>query len=216
MDNLENKDLSKAINLPFDNQKISEKEFIKQRDEIIARIKKIRYEFNMQMYKDFTELYMLYRKFYGKVICRKIAKDMDVTPTTVYRILSFNNASPYVKKLVEDGILTMPRVTRVLYRIHKDRLNEQDAVFKEIVENKITTVEADLAFSNSMIDKKLIAVERNYRNEWNIARDIDLYCNKLIRILLSIKKVPDTKKKEIYKILNNCNKAIAQALKKMK
>lgn len=200
---MEQKLLAVQKNVPVNKYKIRRKVL----KEEIRNKRKLHYE---EMFKLLNELYEVELKLQKKYTIRQLARDNDLNEAWVYRLMSWRTASSEVKMFVEEGKMSMSKACRLISRVPIFKQNELAC---EVIKNQMTDEEMDrfatVKYSES---KQKMIEEREYKNKWNISRDLLGYCSKMTRSLVAVGQVPKNQKKEVCKQLTKLRRHINYAI----
>lgn len=181
--------------------------------ELIEEIKNMREDYYEKIYTKLYELYHLKKKLNPKYTFDKLAQDTGSNPAWVYRIMSWRKATNRVKELVSQNRISMRKACRIISKVPKFR---QDEDVKNATDNNLTDDEIDKYITKKRgIEKQKIIENREYKNEWNIARDLMRYCTKIKRSLLVVQNIPKNKREEVLNSLKKLKISLTTAIRKL-
>lgn len=140
-----------------------------------------------------------------------LAMDNNYTISYISQLMSLKRATPWMFKQVNKHKISMHKLLIVLRSTRRRDLKSIKEIIQFIIDNNIKEKQicTYLCFRDW---KKRIEQEKEYRNHYNISRDLILYCGKLTQSLLSYNKVPPTRKKEVDSHLNTCYRFLRRVI----
>ena len=186
---------------------------LERREEIKQQIKQTSQKFYEDLYKLLTELLMIEKSINPDYTMRQLALDNNLNEQFVYQILGWEKASPYLKKQVRNGKIGMRKAARLIRKVG-DKLGEkrQDEAVREVIRYKMTDREMDKYVKKYRTEKLDLLNEREYNNNWNIARDISQHSTRFNRCLLAVNNLPKNQVANTLKILRTHKRLVCSAI----
>ena len=193
------------------------KKLVAYRDLLLKDIKIIMSTNSYGLYLKFKDFYSVSKKLNPKYTKMDMARELDVAEQKIYTYTLFDKANGRTLALVKDNQISFYKVIRYFKCFGLEAEKFQDKNIKLIIDEKMTCPEVEKMFSKKhQVEPELALVKsREYKSNWNITRDINLYVQKLQRSLLAINKVPANRKEEVIKNLKILKKQLDKTIKEM-
>lgn len=151
-----------------------------------------------------------YMMKHRKMPIEKIAKQMGVEKSELYRIRSILKANDKIFSYVLDGKISSERVSEIIFRLKDKDLEKVEDIVREVVDKKLKTNEME----------HLIAEKNNPVTIGNHLKVMLLEANRQLSSFLSnpdrLKAIDVKKKFEIVKEINQINEKLEELKKKLK
>lgn len=183
--------------------------YAKRREELKNKIYLLRSKSKLKLYALLSELYDLELKHDPKYSLRQLALDNDMHEQTLYRLMSWRKATPYIKQMVKERKIDMSKACRVLFRSNPDIQNK---MVYEAIKNNYTYDEIDIAVTKTGMNKVKVILSRKETNDFNLLRDISGHCFKLENHLENITQLANGHKPQIKMELQSLRDKIDVAL----
>jgi len=187
------------------NQKyiIQDKKLISEYEELKKQVENTKSKFTIDLYKILEQAYRIGKKLYGvrKFGYPHLARDFNLSYSTVVRVMSLNRASFKTKQLIKQGKIGSHKVALILQR--KSR-HFQDEIVNTVIKYNLSTDE--------IMKMNTESSEEINREKERIARDFGFYqkanalrswCGAFERmeraLEISPKNLPNGKLKEVRK-----------------
>jgi len=149
---------------------------------------------------------------------KTLAKLLNISTTTIARLMSWNYATPYMKDCVKRDLLSLNKAMRIIHACSLTRVNEKEAneAFYKCL--TLTTFEIQ-RLGRKIISKQVISlkdIEKTYGWVYHIKRDIQVSYSKIQRNLLSYSSIPDSHKVSLKNLLEKHKVLINNYLKILK
>lgn len=186
--------------------------------ELIVKFKANEKILQLERYKILSRLLYVGKQLDRKYTIRQLAEDVDMNEETVYRIIRFNMATDYTIAQVELNKISFHNVID-LFTGFGDGIADKDTqndLVKYIVDNNIKNKDLYKHLHINKFDKVAIIEEKEYKNAWNISRDIKYYSQKMNKCLLPFNKIPENQIDDVVKHLIATKKIIDTVLRELK
>jgi hypothetical protein len=186
--------------------------------ELISELKVARDIYHTKRFEILEELLRIGVALDKNYTCLDLAKDVNMSPQNVYLILSYKKANKRTRRLVARKKISFDKVVRTIKHYGKgiEDNDKQNEVFDVVIDKDMSREEIETKMHKMKKGTCDIDTERQYVNEWNIARDVNVYCFRLHKTLLSVDKVPVTKRDKVRADLMDINKEIESAIERLR
>ena len=162
-------------------------------------------------YRLYSEYLKVQKKLNPKYSIREMCKEFDISEPKIYYMLALRYATPYSLEMIEKNIISASKVARICY---SNASNNQDSLVRECIERKFSFDELDkILGEKTKVLQETILIKREYKNSWNIGRDLLVYVRKFKICLPNVEKVPVNQKAEVLKGLRQLSAGLDIAIK---
>jgi hypothetical protein len=206
--------------MTISKQTISKEVYLARRKELITMINASYVKDYERMYNYLYELYILEKTQNPEFTKRQLARELVMPEKTVYNILVYMDAPEEIKSKVSKGEVSLVKATRIMTHIGNSSPKEfMIKTFDYVIKNNMTEEEIDKFVKKDGITTLRMNQEREYKNIWNIYRDISVGTLKINRTLKHIKEIHANNVASTIEMLTTLRKNIDNSLiilKKMK
>ena len=194
-------------------------ELIQRRDELKKSIKGTTQEYYKGLYDWLKELFEIEQKLAlsrgHKYTYRQLALDNGLHEQSLYQLMRWKKATPFVIELVKEGKIGMKKATRILAKVGKNK-KRINITFKDVIKFNMTDAEVDRYVKKLYNENQKLIDDREYKNIGNIPRDIEHYCVKFNRCLDSVDKISEEKREPSLRLLESHQKKVNNSINILK
>lgn len=180
-----------------------------QAEEIKQRIAQERKESYLKRFELYSQYFAIQLQLNPKYGIRKMAIDLDIDEGKLYVIMALKQATPFSLQMIKEGRIFPSKVARICHSTMRD---VQEEIVKVTIAKNYTYDELEQVLVNNTSE---VEEKREYKNNWNILRDIETYSRKFKIVLPSISRIPKDKKEEVKELLIDIRRYIDRAIKNL-
>jgi len=182
------------------------------------KLDKLRDNVTLEKWKLLSKNYKLGKKIWtGRFTIEKLAKDMDMSYTTVCRCLSLNKANARSWKLVKEGKISAFKLAMICSR---KKLEYQNKIVDMVIESKLSTYKikdikiGDVADVNK--ERHRLATEVAYSRKSSASEHFNNWIERGERFMgMDVDQLPNNKKEDIKNKLKELNIKIKEYIDKL-
>lgn len=186
----------------------------KRLKELKEKVKKLKKDTFSKLYSYTLEYYNLKIIDYPEYTYRQLSIDLDITETTIYRLMCYRYATEYTQEQIKNEKISPSKVLRIL--AHKKGREKQNEVIKYVIDKKYTYREVEEHLFNLEKIKHGVIKKREFKRKDNLEREIKNYCLRVQKILPHLYKLQENKKDEIIKIMNETIQKMKKTIQNLK
>ncbi len=151
---------------------------LREADKLIVKFKKVYGYVYEQCYPILKRIFTIKKGINRKYKYINLSKDVDISHSTVYRILSWDYASYRTKEIVKEGIMLRANVCRLLHIMGMKKGKNhsfQDEIIKHVIDNKLSIDNAEIYLKKRMGKYTIKEVQVGEQRRWYFIRDFERY-----------------------------------------